>query len=176
MSDIKNVDSEIFTQVSNQSDSFVPEEEDDTPKSFLPFKIKPQYSSVPTLSERSRVDLEMRNSKGESTTNLSTTDSNTSDNLLAAGRVLSELPSLSQAISSGIPKVLSKRQKKRRRARKRKNNASKKLNSGTLLKSNAPSVDPHVELENKLFDMAVTSKFEEEPLLSHSEHFEPNSK
>lgn len=177
----------VNTNMGNDDDSINSELDSTSTKNFLPFKIKAQYSSVPSLSERSRLDLEMRKTKGESTVNLATVESNSSMNSTkipasdSSSQVMSVDPMLPlgvKAASTGGPESNSKRPKRRRRSRRRKKTPAEKFtpNTGTVPKTNATLVDPHTELENKLFDLAVTSSFQEEALVTYNQDLETNTR
>lgn len=112
-----------------------------TPKPFLPFKIKPRYSNVPSIKELSEKDLEERKAKQPSTTK-----DNSSEN--------SQIPSQSSK-RENLSKI-----KKNRRKRKRKvsqNARQSNINSrpvGTTASNQGSHVDPYNELEARLLSLA----------------------
>lgn len=112
-----------------------------TPKPFLPFKIKPRYSNVPSIKELSQKDLEERKSKQPSTAK-----DHSSEN--------SQIP-LQSSKRENLSKV-----KKNRRKRKRKvsqNARQSNINSrpgGTTASNQGSHVDPYNELEARLLSLA----------------------
>ena len=173
-----------INELSKEIDTVKTEDEEISSRTFSPFKIKPLYTSVPSLSERSKHDLELRKTKGEPTANLNTTENNssvtdsvtpasTNQKSIAPQAVVVDpvLPLGSRLISVVGPELNSKRSKRRRRQRRRKKSVQEQLasNTRTIPTTRTVLVDPHAELENKLFDLALSSDFQGDPVLVHSE-------
>lgn len=123
--------------------------ETETPKSFLPFKIKPRYSNVPSIKELSQKDLEERNTNQPSAN-------------VTGGDGSENTQTLSQNNKRGR---LSKPRRNRGRRRKRK--VSQDASQSNIVFNSRPAaavgsnqgshVDPHNELEARLLSLSASS-------------------
>lgn len=132
-----------------------------TPKPFLPFKIKPRYSNVPSIKELSQKDLEERKAKQPSTTK---------DNSSENSQILSQ-----SSKRENLSKVKKNRRKRRRKVSQ--NARQSNINNrpvGTTASNQGSHVDPYNELEARLLSLAggsvsvEPSRYEE--LRYHSMH------
>lgn len=130
-------------------------EEAMTTKTFLPFKIKPRYSNVPSIKELSQKDLDQREGKKYVET---AAESNNSENL--------PIKESNQTQSRGAKKrgrLSQARKNRRKRKRKSSQDASQSdaaINIqpvGTVSSNQGSHVDPHNELEARLMSLAGSS-------------------
>lgn len=108
-------------------------------KSFLPFKIKPRYSNVPSIKELSQKDLEKRKTNQQSST-------------VYESNGLENNQTLSQTNKSGsLPKAKRNRKKRKRKVSQNasRSNINNRPASATGLNQGS-HVDPHNELEARL--------------------------
>lgn len=116
------------------------------PKPFLPFRIKPLYTSVPSIKELSQKDLEQRKVKVE-------------DSIVVENSRADDLETMSRTRES----VPMSKIRKNRRKRKRKVFQGSVQNNVNSQKPRAagsnqgPHVDPHNELEARLMSLAGSS-------------------
>ena len=149
------------------SENYALEAENDTrveelmkPKVFLPFKIRTQYSTVPSIQELSRKDLEQKQTKQED-------DGSTSigiDNVKDLGS--DQYIRTDSQVQKKVRATKTKRNRQRRRKRKLSRSITQsKTRNGKLEKSMVGGsnvaaqshVDPHNELEARLMSLATSS-------------------
>ena len=131
-------------------------ENSNSPKPFVPFRIKPRYTGVPSIKELSQKDLELRGAKEGTPT--------TADSINEGNQLLKEN---NQAPSQHRNRTRGKLSRGRKNRKRRKRNFSQGGNQSNSAIDNQPSekvgsnqnshVDPHNELEARLMSLAGSS-------------------
>lgn len=131
-------------------------ENSNSQKPFVPFRIKPRYTGIPSIKELSQKDLELRGAKEGSPTS--------ADNINEGNQLLKEN---NQAPSQHRNRARRKLSRDRRNRKRRKRNLSQSGNQGGSAIDNQPPkkvgsnqyshVDPHTELEARLMSLAGSS-------------------
>lgn len=131
-------------------------ENSNSPKLFVPFRIKPRYTGVPSIKELSQKDLELRGAKEGTPT--------AGDSINEGNQLLKEN---NQAPSQHRNRTRGKLSRGRKNRKRRKRNFSQGGNQGSSAIDIQPSekvgsnqnshVDPHNELEARLMSLAGSS-------------------
>ena len=128
-----------------------------TRKTFLPFKIKPRYSTVPSIKELSQKDLEQRDARQY---NVTAVESNDAENLPVKEKNDKQTRSQRTRNRGKLSRARKNRRKRKRNLSQGANQNSSAINSQpveTVGPNQESHVDPYNELEARLMSMADSS-------------------